>query len=172
MPEIKRYLAPAGLVAGGMLAGALLSTSLSASASGTDSPTPSTTSTASPSASGGDDEKVCRPGGGPGHRGGGGSGGSGRGERPAELTGTAATKVKAAVLAKYPGATVERMHADRDGDGYVAHIVTKDGTHLRVTLSEAYAVTGAQERPDRPARTSGPESKPGSTATPTPTRTS
>src|SRR3954447_3214029 len=40
------------------------------------------------------------------------------------LTGTTAAKVKAAALAKYPGATVQRVETDSDGV-YEAHLTTK-----------------------------------------------
>ena len=43
------------------------------------------------------------------------------------LTGTTAAKVKAAALAKYPGATIERVETDSDGV-YEAHIATKPAT--------------------------------------------
>ena len=48
--------------------------------------------------------------------------------RPDEklLTGTTAAKVKAAALAKYPGATIQRVETDSDGV-YEAHVVTKAG---------------------------------------------
>ena len=105
-------------------------------------------------------EEVRRAGGrgGPGHQ---------HGTRPAELTGTPATKVKAAVLAKYPGATVEHMWKDAQG-GYLATITTKDGTHVHVTLDDAYAVTGAEERAARGGR----GEKDPQAATPTPSATS
>ncbi|MGO4258279.1 hypothetical protein [Marmoricola sp. RAF53] len=59
------------------------------------------------------------------------------------LTGTTATKVRDAALAKYPGATVERVETDSDGV-YEAHIVTKAGEHVIVGVGKDFAVTGTQ----------------------------
>jgi hypothetical protein len=75
--------------------------------------------------------------GGPGGRGGQGP----RGPRPADLTGDSLAKVKAAVVAKYPGATVEHAHARPNG-GFVALTRTKAGEHLLVALDKDYTVTG------------------------------
>src|SRR3954447_9952872 len=65
-------------------------------------------------------------------------GGKGRGPRGSEtpLTGDTKSKVEAAVLAKYPGATVVRSESHDDADApYEAHITTKDGKQLEVTVS-------------------------------------
>jgi hypothetical protein len=59
------------------------------------------------------------------------------------LTGTTATKVRDAALAKYPGATIERVETDSDGV-YEAHIVTKAGDHVIVQVGKDFAVTGTQ----------------------------
>ena len=59
------------------------------------------------------------------------------------LTGTTAAKVKAAALAKYPGATIERVETDSDGV-YEAHIVTKAGDQVIVQVDKDFAVTGTQ----------------------------
>jgi uncharacterized membrane protein YkoI len=70
-----------------------------------------------------------------------------RQQRPVEeaLTGDAATKVKAVVEAKYPGATIERMEKDADGQSaYEAHITKADGTHVTAMLDANYAITGEQ----------------------------
>ncbi|MFN8158427.1 MAG: hypothetical protein U0R68_13505 [Candidatus Nanopelagicales bacterium] len=74
----------------------------------------------------------------------GGQGGPGNGETP--LTGTTAEKVKAAALAKYPGATVERVETDSEGV-YEAHITTTDGKHVIVAVGKDFTVTGTQEMP-------------------------
>src|SRR4051812_32165328 len=63
------------------------------------------------------------------------------GETP--LTGDTATKVQAAALAKYPGATIDRLETDSDGV-YEAHIVTTDGAELIVQVGKDYTVTGTQ----------------------------
>lgn len=77
------------------------------------------------------------------------------GERPppargprTPLTGDALAKVKAAVAAKYPGATVDGAFAGRGG-GYHALVTKKDGTHVLVRLDKDFAVT-AEEKPHRP----------------------
>src|SRR3954447_7113682 len=79
----------------------------------------------------------------------GGPGGPGdRAGHPAEtpLSGATADKVKAAVLAKVPGATIERMETDSDGAAYEAHIRKPDGTPATVKLDKAFAVTAVESR--------------------------
>lgn len=67
--------------------------------------------------------------------------------RPDEelLTGDTAIKVEAAALAKYPGATIERVENDSDGV-YEAHIVTTDGAELIVQVGKDFVVTGTDTR--------------------------
>ena len=61
------------------------------------------------------------------------------------LTGTTADKVKAAVEATYPDATIDRMEKDSDGQSvYEAHITKNDGTHVTVMLDANYAIIGEQ----------------------------
>src|SRR4051812_9767224 len=59
------------------------------------------------------------------------------------LTGTTAAKVKAAALAKYPGATIERVETDSDGV-YEAHLTTKAGDEITVQVNKAFTVTGTE----------------------------
>lgn len=59
------------------------------------------------------------------------------------LTGTTADKVRAAALAKYPAATVQRVETDSDGV-YEAHIVTTDGQWVIVQVGSDFTVTGTQ----------------------------
>ena len=63
--------------------------------------------------------------------------------RPDEhlLTGTTAAKVKAAAVAKYPNATIQRVETDSDGV-YEAHIVTSSGAQLIVQVGKDFTVTG------------------------------
>lgn len=61
------------------------------------------------------------------------------------LTGTTRTKVLAAVKAKYPDATVERVETDSDGV-YEAHIVD-GGKQLTVKVGKDFAVTGTETGP-------------------------
>lgn len=72
------------------------------------------------------------------------------------LTGTTAEKVRAAALAKYPGATVERVETDSDGV-YEAHLVTKAGDHVIVQVGKDFSVTGTQTGgPGGPGAPGGP----------------
>src|ERR1700754_208915 len=78
-------------------------------------------------------------------RGGGGKGRGGHGNETA-LTGDTKSKVEAAVLAKYPGATILRSESNDAADApYESHIKTKDGTELEVTVSKDFAVVAADE---------------------------
>jgi hypothetical protein len=61
------------------------------------------------------------------------------------LTGTTASKVKAAALATSPGATIQRVETDSDGV-YEAHIVTADGSELIVQVGKDFTVTGTDTR--------------------------
>jgi hypothetical protein len=63
------------------------------------------------------------------------------GETP--LSGTTATKVRAAALARYPGATIDRLETDSDGV-YEAHVTTKAGDDVIVQVDKAFSVTGTQ----------------------------
>jgi uncharacterized membrane protein YkoI len=56
------------------------------------------------------------------------------------LTGDAASKVRAAALAKVPG-TVERVETNVDSSApYEAHIVKSDGTEVEVQVNSDYSV--------------------------------
>ncbi|MFL6249948.1 MAG: PepSY domain-containing protein [Actinomycetes bacterium] len=72
-------------------------------------------------------------------------------QRPDEhlLTGDTATKVRAAALARYPGATVLRVETDSDGV-YEAHLTTTDGRRVTVEVDKAFKVTGEEAGPGRP----------------------
>jgi hypothetical protein len=112
----KRWGGAAGLVATGLVAGAVLAGTLSASADETAPATGSTSQSAvDPSQPQRSDEQL--------------------------LTGDTKTKVEAAVLAKYPGATIERTETD-SGGVYESHIVTTDGSHVIVEVDADFAVTG------------------------------
>lgn len=64
-----------------------------------------------------------------------------QGRRPqqTEVTGDTAAKIKAAVLAKVPGATINRV--EQDPQGYHAHITKSDGTQAIVRVNAQFAVT-------------------------------
>ena len=72
-------------------------------------------------------------------------------QRPDEqlLTGDTAAKVRAAALAKYPGATILRVETDSDGV-YEAHLTTSDGKRVTVEVDKAFKVTGEESGPGRP----------------------
>lgn len=111
-------LLAAGAVAGGVLAG-----SLSANAAGTPTPSPSSGAKAT-NPNPGDASKPQR-------------------SDETLLTGDTLAKVKAAVAAKYPGATFVRVETDSDG-AYEAHITKADGAQTTVAVDKAFAVTGEQ----------------------------
>jgi uncharacterized membrane protein YkoI len=130
----RRWGTAAALVAAGLAGGVIIAGTVSANAADT-TPTPSTSASSGTTA---------------------GEGATGQGRTPADpsksqrsdetlLTGDTADKVTAAALAKYPGATVERVETDSDGV-YEAHLVTADGTHVIVAVDKSFAVTGTQER--------------------------
>jgi uncharacterized membrane protein YkoI len=91
-----------------------------------------------------------------GHRGRhGGRGRGGNGETP--LTGATLASVKSAVLAAYPGSTVDRASTETDGkstDAYEAKVTKADGTKIEVFLDKAFTVTGNKAQPARPSKTS------------------
>jgi hypothetical protein len=62
------------------------------------------------------------------------------------LTGDTAEKVKAAALAKLPGATILRVETD-DGGVYEAHVRKSDGTEAEVHVDKDFAVTSVDTRP-------------------------
>jgi hypothetical protein len=114
--------AAAALVVGGLLAGGVLASTLAATAAST-SPSATSSTAAAPDAT--RDES--------------------KSQRPDEklLTGTTAAKVRAAALAKYPGATVQRVETDSDGV-YEAHLVTAAGQRVTVEVGKDFAVTGEE----------------------------
>ena len=132
-----RWAAGGGLVAAGLVAGAVLAGTFSANAAGTAA-APSATATATPGAApngSGTDRH-------------GGNRDESKSQRPDEtlLTGDTATKVKDAALAKYPGATIQRVETDSDGV-YEAHLVTADGKRVTVEVGKDFAVTGEESGP-------------------------
>ena len=124
----------AALAVGGMLVGGVLVGTLTANAA-------NTTGTAGQAGAYG------APGG-PRH---GGNVDESKSQRPDEhlLTGDTATKVRAAALARYPGATVLRVETDSDGV-YEAHLTTTDGRRVTVEVDKAFKVTGEEAGPGRP----------------------
>ncbi len=79
----------------------------------------------------------------------GGRGPGGRGGETA-LTGETKQKVEAAVLAKYPGATIVRTETNRDSSApYESHIKTTDGKELEVLVNKDFEAVDAREHPAR-----------------------
>jgi len=117
--------AAAALVVGGLIAGGVLASTLSANAADPTTPTATGSTTAPADPDGTRDES--------------------KSQRPDEklLTGTTADKVRAAALAKYPGATIQRIETDSDGV-YEAHLVTADGNEIAVEVGKDFAVTGEE----------------------------
>jgi hypothetical protein len=135
----------AALAVGGMLVGGVLVGTLTANAANTPGPT---------SQNGAYGYGVSNGNGAHGGRGGqrpGGAVDESKSQRPDEqlLTGDTATKVRAAALAKYPGATVLRVETDSDGV-YEAHLTTSDGRRVTVEVDKAFKVTGEESGPGRP----------------------
>jgi uncharacterized membrane protein YkoI len=78
-----------------------------------------------------------------------GRGRRGRGETA--LTGATKQKVEAAVLARYPNATIVRTETNRDSSApYESHITTSDGKEFEVLVSAGFEVVDAREHPARP----------------------
>ena len=133
----RAWVRSAALVGGGLVAGGIIAGTLTANAATDDE------STSAPST--GQEQTAPDQ----GHRGGP-PGGTGNGD-PSQpqrgdeelLTGDTATKVTDAVLAEYPGATIQRVETDSDGV-YEGHIVTADGEELIVQVGEDFTVTGTQ----------------------------
>jgi hypothetical protein len=124
----------AALAVGGMLVGGVLVGTLTANAA-------NTTGTAGQAGAYG------APGG-PRH---GGNVDESKSQRPDEhlLTGDTASKVRAAALARYPGAAVLRVETDSDGV-YEAHLIAKSGQRVTVEVDKAFKVTGEESGPGHP----------------------
>ena len=120
----KKWIAGGALVLGGFGAGAALAVTSSASAT-------SDAASGNNGSSNGEAHRSFDP---------------SHGIRPDEhlLTGTTASKVRAAALAKYPRATIQRVETDSDGV-YEAHIVTSGGRELIVQVGTNFKVTGTQQ---------------------------
>lgn len=67
------------------------------------------------------------------------------------VTGPDADKVKTAVLAKLPGATVDHVStedaAENTGAAFEAQVTKSDGTHARVLLDSTFSVTAVDTAP-------------------------
>ena len=129
----RRWGGKAALVAGGLLVGGVLAGTLTAGAATTTTGAADpygSTAPAAPRAGGAVDES--------------------KSQRPDEqlLTGDTASKVRAAALARYPGATVLRVETDSDGV-YEAHLTTASGERVTVEVGKDFKVTGLESAPRR-----------------------
>ena len=133
----------AALTVGGMLVGGVLVGTLTANAA--NNPGTATTGVYGGSSGAYGAQAGPRHGGSPGNV------DESKSQRPDEqlLTGDTATKVRAAALAKYPGATVLRVETDSDGV-YEAHLTTTDGKRVTDEVDKAFKVTGEESGPGRP----------------------
>jgi len=124
----RRWGVAAALVGSGLLAGGVLAGTVTA---GAETATPSAESSQNPGAA--VDES--------------------KSQRPDEqlLTGDTATKVREAALAKYPGATIQRVETDSDGV-YEAHLTTADGQRVTVEVGNDFDVTGTESMPGHGSR--------------------
>jgi hypothetical protein len=122
-------LAASGLLVGGVLAGTLTASAASTTTSAAGSY--AAAAPGAPQARGTVDES--------------------KSQRPDEhlLTGDTASKVRAAALAKYPGATVLRVETDSDAV-YEAHLITASGQRVTVEVGKDFKVTGLESAPRRP----------------------
>jgi uncharacterized membrane protein YkoI len=64
------------------------------------------------------------------------------------LTGDTAAKVKAAALAKVPGATVLRAESGGHGSAYHVHMRKADGTEVTVLVDKDFKATSVETHPD------------------------
>jgi len=68
------------------------------------------------------------------------------------LTGDTASKVRAAAVAKEPGATVSRVETDADGHAaYEVHMVRSDGTLVTVYVDKQFDVVGEETGTSAPS---------------------
>jgi hypothetical protein len=121
----RRWGGAAALVSAGLVAGGVIAGTLTAGAA--------TSTTAAGSAAAG---SVTR------------SVDESKSQRPDEklLTGDTASKVRAAALAKYPNAQIQRVETDSDGV-YEAHLTTADGKRVTVEVGKGFKVTGEEAHP-------------------------
>ena len=140
-PGWRRWGGKAALAAGGLLVGGVLAGTLTANAANNNG-------TAGQNGTYGAANRTYGAPAGPRH---GGSVDESKSQRPDEhlLSGDTASKVRAAALARYPGATVLRVETDSDGV-YEAHLATSDGRRVTVEVDKAFKVTGEESGPGHP----------------------
>jgi hypothetical protein len=143
-PGWRRWGGKAALAAGGLLVGGVLAGTLTANAANNNN----NNGTAGQNGTYGAANGAYGAPAGPRH---GGNVDESRSQRPDEhlLSGDTASKVRAAALARYPGATVLRVETDSDGV-YEAHLQTSAGQRVTVEVDKSFKVTGEEAAPQRP----------------------
>ena len=132
--SFRKALLALGALGALALGGSALADAASNGSSSSSSSSGTTQSQGTPQAppNGGQRPDPTKPG---GHRG-------PNGKTEEALSSDVAAKVKAAALAKVPGATFERAETDVDhGSPYEAHLRKSDGTELEVLVSKDFQVT-------------------------------
>lgn len=124
----RRWARTAAAIAGAFLAGVLAVGAIASATAQTDSTDPGT-GQAAPDRGTRDESKAQR-------------------SDEQLLTGDDAEKARAAALAKYPGATIQRVETDSDGV-YEAHLVTADGNRVTVELDAEFTITGEETGPGK-----------------------
>ena len=127
----RRRLAAAGMLAvglltGGILAGSQLANAASSSSSNSSGSSSSSSTTHAPP-TGVDPAKMTH---GPGET---------------LLTGSTASKIRAAALKAVPGATVIRVETDSGDAAYEAHLQKSDGSYVTVKFDKQLNVTGTED---------------------------
>ena len=131
-------LVAAGVVAGGVLAGTLSATAATGGTSATSGTSATPTATAPPAGAPGG-----QMGPGPGH---GGPGGAQPVRSDEKLvTGTDASTLRSAALAKVPGGTVVRVETDSGDGAYEAHMTKSDGSLVTVKFDKFLKVTSVED---------------------------
>jgi hypothetical protein len=120
----RNWVGGLALAGGGLIAGIAIAGTVTAGADPTSTPSPSAGTYSSEQGAPRDESQPQRP-------------------DEQLLTGDTAEKVKAAALAKYPGATIQRVETDSDGV-YEAHLTTTDGKRVTVEVGSDFTVTGEE----------------------------
>jgi hypothetical protein len=114
----RRWGRTVGFLAAGIVAGAIMASTMAAGAqtSGASSGSSSSATTTATSSTSSESSETA-------------------------LTGSTAQKVRAAALAAVPGGTIIRVETSRDGSSYEAHVRKADGTEVVVLMDKSFKVT-------------------------------
>lgn len=89
----------------------------------------------------------------------------------AEVTGTAAAKIRAAIASKYPNSQIERIFQLPDGS-YEAHVFPSNGQEVHVHLTKAFVIDGTDSGGGFGGPPAGGSTSPNGSTPPTNTQTS